>query len=97
MKRMFAHILEMDEEAIIDIFSYLFFDMQYDEAMQIVGCMKMKRMDDARRLEMMLYFEQNKHAKIRSSLRGVLDLGTEEKEFYLTSLPPCISFISTTS
>lgn len=82
----YADLLRMNEYDIVTEFSIRFFNMQYDEAMQIIGIMKARGMDDVRRLEVMLYFEQGNFGKVRQILKKELLLDTEEKEFYYTSL-----------
>lgn len=68
-------------------FDKYFFDMYYDEAMQVVGKMKMNNnTSKARYCELLIYYEQGKYEKVRGILKNKKLDNVDERELYICSL-----------
>ena len=68
-------------------FDKYYFDMYYDEAMQVVGKMKLNNnTSKARYCELLIYYEQGKYEKIRQILKNKNLDDINERELYICSL-----------
>ena len=68
-------------------FDKYYFNMYYDEAMQVVGKMKMNNnTSKARYCELLIYYEQGKFERVRNLLKNKRIDTVEERELYICSL-----------
>lgn len=68
-------------------FDKYYFNMFYDDALQVVGKMKLNNnTKQARYCELLVYYEQGKYEKVRQLLRNKKLDRVEERELYICSL-----------
>lgn len=68
-------------------FDKYYFNMYYDEAMQVVGKMKLNNnTSKARYCELLIYYEQGKYERVRQMLRNKKLDDVYERELYICSL-----------
>ncbi len=76
-----------DLTALEKEFDKYYFNMYYDEAMQVVGKMKLNNnTSKARYCELLIYYEQGKYEKVRQMLRNKKLDEVYERELYICSL-----------
>lgn len=79
--------MTMRLETLVKEFDKYFFNMMYDESMQVVGKMyASNHTGQARYCEMLIYYEEGKFEKIRNRLKNKKLEKIEERELYLCSL-----------